>query len=147
VAAQSPGELHSIAEEIALGETSFFREPEQFRALWHLVLPELMEKRAGTKRLRLWSAGCSTGEEPYSLAMILEDLLGEAPDWRIEILAVDLRSKALLHASQGRYTQGSAPNCERTHWAGAFQFGTKGCAVGHTPRSSASASLTAFAPD
>jgi chemotaxis protein methyltransferase CheR len=103
VAAQSPGELHSVAEEIALGETSFFREPEQFRALWRMVLPELVEKRAGTKRLRLWSAGCSTGEEPFSLAMILEDLLGEAPDWRIEILAVDLRSKALLHASQGRY--------------------------------------------
>ncbi|MCS7078618.1 MAG: methyltransferase [Chloracidobacterium sp.] len=103
VAAQSPGELHSIAEEIALGETSFFREPEQFRALWRLVLPGLIEKRAGVKRLRLWSAGCSTGEEPFSLAMILEDLLGDAPDWRIEILAVDLRSKALLHASQGRY--------------------------------------------
>lgn len=103
VAAQSPGELHSVAEEIALGETSFFREPEQFRALWRLVLPELIERRASGRRLRLWSAGCSTGEEPFSLAMILEDLLGDASDWRIEILAVDLRSKALLHAGQGRY--------------------------------------------
>ncbi len=103
VAAQSPGELHSVAEEIALGETSFFREPEQFRALWRMALPELIEKRAAAKRLRLWSAGCSTGEESFSLAMILEDLIGDAADWRVEILAVDLRSKALLQASQGRY--------------------------------------------
>lgn len=103
VAATSPGELHSVAEEIALGETSFFREPEQFRALWKMVLPALIEKRSHERKLKLWSAGCSTGEEPFSLGMILEDLLGEANDWKIEIFAVDLRSKALLQASQGKY--------------------------------------------
>jgi chemotaxis protein methyltransferase CheR len=114
VAASSAGELHSVAEEIAPGETSFFREPEQYRALWRLALPELIARRAAERRLRLWSAGCATGEEPFSLALLLEDLLPEAHGWRVEILAVDLRSKALLQASQGRYRPAQLQALDRT---------------------------------
>ncbi|MBX7222530.1 MAG: protein-glutamate O-methyltransferase CheR [Blastocatellia bacterium] len=103
MAAKSRGELHSVAEEIALGETSFFREPEQYRALRAMVLPELLERHNQDHKLKIWSAGCSSGEEPFSLAILLEELIPANETWRVEILAVDLRSRALLEASQGRY--------------------------------------------
>lgn len=103
MAVKSPGELNSVAEEIALGETCFFREPEQFRSLKSFVLPELVERRQPERKLRLWSAGCSSGEEPFSLAILLDEILPDQEGWRIEVFAVDLRSRALLEASQGRY--------------------------------------------
>ncbi len=82
-------------------ETSFFREPAQFTFVAETLIPRwIAEAEAGERRrsLRIWSAGCATGEEPYSLAMLLRDALDE---WSIEILATDLSTTALQCAAQG----------------------------------------------
>lgn len=86
---------------ITTHETHFFREPMHFEFLRTNVIPALREAAAAglrTKQLRVWSAGCSTGEEPYSLAMLLLDLLG---DWHLDILATDLSSRVVESARAG----------------------------------------------
>ena len=73
-------QLHTLASHLTIGETYFFRERKAFDALAEHILPELIRHRRGREqRLRLWSAACSTGEEPYSLAILVRQLL---PDWR-----------------------------------------------------------------
>ena len=104
MASASPGELNALAEEVAPGDTSFFRDAEQTEALAERVLPTLVAARGATHRLRLWSAAASTGEEAYSLAILAREALPPDPDWRIEILATDLQGHAVVAASQGRYS-------------------------------------------
>jgi chemotaxis protein methyltransferase CheR len=91
--------LSGLVEEIAVGETYFFREPEQFAFLRDVVLPEIAARRGGAP-IRLWSAGCSSGEEPYSLAILLEEL-GLAP--AVYLLATDISQSALARARLGEY--------------------------------------------
>jgi chemotaxis protein methyltransferase CheR len=94
-------ELVRMIDALCTNETHFFREPKQFAFLEEHVLPAWRAAAgAGTrpKRVRVWSAGCSTGEEPYSIAM---SLLWHLPEWSIEILASDLSTKALHRASAG----------------------------------------------
>jgi chemotaxis protein methyltransferase CheR len=104
MAAAAHGELQALAEEVAVGETRFFREPDQFDAIRESVFPNLLGARATTRRLRLWSVGCSSGEEAYSLAMLVRDALQPDEEWRVELFASDLRGHAILQASRGRYT-------------------------------------------
>ncbi|MFY9327788.1 MAG: protein-glutamate O-methyltransferase CheR, partial [Georgfuchsia sp.] len=89
------------------GETYFFRDHGQFDLLRLRLLPELIERRRDVKTLRLWSAGCSSGEEAYSLAMLLDMLLPQHDDWNISILGSDIDETALVKARQGRYRQWS----------------------------------------
>jgi len=103
LAVSSSGELQALAEDIANGETSFFREPEQFEALSKVILPEVISKCKPPDKLRLWSCACSTGEEAFSLAMLLSELLPRKKGKAVEILATDLRSRALLSANTGRF--------------------------------------------
>ena len=103
MAALSSGELQALAEEVAPGETRFFREEDQARALRERVLPQLIAQRKAERRLRIWSVACSTGEEAYSLAMLVRDVLPPGEDWRIDILASDLRGQAIIAGSRGRY--------------------------------------------
>src|SRR5262249_27845182 len=87
----SSEQLHTLASHLTIGETYFFREPRTFEALANTVLPALIQRRRGRdQRLRLWSAACATGEEPYSLAILLRQLLPDWEDWRVTILATDI---------------------------------------------------------
>lgn len=92
---------------ITVGETYFFRNPAHFDALRQRILPELMTRHQEDRRLRIWSAGCSTGEEPYSIAILLRQLLPNIADWNIFILATDINKQALRQARQGRYREWS----------------------------------------
>ncbi len=93
-----------LEAEITVGETFFFRYAEQFQALRERILPALIAARASERTLRIWSAGCSTGAEPYSLAILVRELLGEAlPDWRISILGTDISTDALATARAAEY--------------------------------------------
>lgn len=98
-------EFQEMFNRITINETSFFRNEPQLEVFEKQILPELLEKRASAKRIRIWSAACSTGEEPYTIAMLLHRTLGvRLNDWRIEILGTDISEKALQTAVKGEYT-------------------------------------------
>lgn len=98
-------ELMRLAGYLTVGETYFFRDRALFEALEQHVLPSLIAARRsdGILRLRLWSAGCATGEEPYSLAILLDRLLPDHSDWALTILATDINPDALEGARRGLY--------------------------------------------
>lgn len=105
-------EYDALVERLLTQETSFFRYPAVYEALQKKVLPELHMKKfwENPRTLRIWSAGCATGEEPYSLAITLADALMFAEAWNIEILATDISKKALKHAERGIYSHRSLRN-------------------------------------
>ncbi len=94
-----------VTEALLNNESSFFRDMAMFELLRESVLPGLAAARAGTKRLRIWSAGCSTGQEAYSLAMMIRDAAVAWSDWRIDILGTDVSTGAVARARRGSYTQ------------------------------------------
>lgn len=98
-------EFQEMFNRITINETSFFRNEPQLDAFERKILPELIESRQSEKRLRIWSAACSSGEEPYTLAIMLHRTLGvRLADWRIEILGTDISEKALSVAIEGKYS-------------------------------------------
>ncbi|EAU62737.1 CheR methyltransferase, SAM binding domain [Stigmatella aurantiaca DW4/3-1] len=100
-----------LLDAICTHETSFFREPKHFEFLEQEVLPRWRAQGAtdqGTRTVRVWSAGCSTGEEPFSLAMLLSHRLPEWEGWRLEILASDLSTRILAQARQAVWPQEKA---------------------------------------
>jgi chemotaxis protein methyltransferase CheR len=101
----NPRELELLVNEVAIHETSFFRNPAQFELLQRVVLPERASARlrAGERRLQLWSAGCSTGQEPYSVAITLAESLVLPEKWDLGLLATDVSSHAIEQARRGRY--------------------------------------------
>jgi chemotaxis protein methyltransferase CheR len=106
-------ELLSLLNQITIGETYFFRNQPQLDALRRIVLPKIVEARAkqGLRKLRIWSAGCSTGEEPYTLAiMCLEEKTGLLKGWNVEVLANDLNEGSVAHAKRGQYGDYSTRN-------------------------------------
>lgn len=99
-------ELVALLNEITIGETCFFRNQPQLDALRRVVLPKIIEAKAKLPfhRLRIWSAGCSTGEEPYTLSMLLlEEVHARLKGWTVEIVATDLNENSLAHAQAGLY--------------------------------------------
>lgn len=98
-------ELPSLLDALMICETSFFRNQPQFELLKDVVLPEIIAKkdRAATRLLRVWSAGCSTGQEPYSAAMTLLESLPDRESWTIRVFASDLSFTALERAQCGLY--------------------------------------------
>lgn len=101
---ESP-EWSRLGSHLTIGETYFFRDAGSFEALEREILPAIIEARRaeGNLRLRLWSAGCATGEEPYSLAILLDRLLPDRADWSLTILATDINMDALAQAERGVY--------------------------------------------
>ncbi len=100
------GPLHDrVVQAMTTNETSWFRDRHPFDALRSTVIPALMERRRAERSLTIWSAACSTGQEPYSIAMVLLDTFPELASWRISILASDLSEAAVARARTGRYTQ------------------------------------------
>ena len=102
-----PGEWEEFARAFTSGETFFFRDHGQFDLLRLRLLPELIARHRNDKTLRLWSAGCASGEEAYSLAMLVDMLLPERSDWNVLILGTDIDSRAIAKARHGRYGQWS----------------------------------------
>uniref|UniRef100_A0A7C2JZX6 protein-glutamate O-methyltransferase n=1 Tax=Schlesneria paludicola TaxID=360056 RepID=A0A7C2JZX6_9PLAN len=97
----------AFIDAITTRETLFFRDESPFEALKHKALPEIIDAKAGTpfaRRLRLWSAACSSGQEPYSLGIVLRELIDDLDDWDVQILATDISPAALAAASKGVYS-------------------------------------------
>jgi len=97
-----------LASHLAVGETHFFRDKKQFDALETEILPDLINARTGGQQyLRIWSAGCSTGEEPYSIAIVVHRLIPDLKEWNITILATDINPRFLEKARCGIYRKWS----------------------------------------
>jgi chemotaxis protein methyltransferase CheR len=97
-------ELSDIMDVLTTNETYFFREAFQLKAFSEEVVPEIMKRKteSGDRSLRIWSAGCSTGEEPYTIAMLLRGIPALA-GWKVEIVGTDISQRVLQHARKGVY--------------------------------------------
>ena len=97
-----------LASHLTIGETYFFREKDTLQVFEQRIVPELLHSRHdGDRRIRIWSAGCCTGEEPYSIAMLLDGLIPDARAWNITILATDINPQFLRKAAEGVYGEWS----------------------------------------
>jgi chemotaxis protein methyltransferase CheR len=99
-------ELQRALDSVAVHETYFFREGRALRAFGEEILPEIAERKRDSKALKIWSAGCSTGEEAYTLAMLIIES-GLFDGWKIELSASDLSQRVITEARAGRYTEKS----------------------------------------
>jgi chemotaxis protein methyltransferase CheR len=108
VSSISPFQTKILARHLTIGETYFMREKQALNILRNSVFPELIEpRRRKAQRLRIWSAGCSTGEEAFSIAILLCEMLPDLGQWNITILGTDLNPHSLKKASEGIYTEWS----------------------------------------
>ena len=97
-------ELIEFTNAITTNLTAFFRENHHFEYLKDTVIPKVIKDNASTKRIRIWSAGCSSGEEPYSIAMCVREALPKSSGWDVKILATDLDSNMVQRGKDGVYT-------------------------------------------
>jgi chemotaxis protein methyltransferase CheR len=120
----TPEKRDALAHHVTVGETYFFREPKMFEALTHHVLPEIVRRKrdAGVRSLRIWSAGCATGEEAYSIAMTLENMPA-LDGWDVTISATDINPRFLKTAADAVYPswsfRGVAPDIQRLYFTAA----------------------------
>jgi len=94
-----------VIEALMTTETSFFRDVHPFSSLRDRLIPELVKKRAAAQALRFWSAACSTGQEPYSVGILLREYFPHLASWQVKILASDVSGAVLERARMGRYSQ------------------------------------------
>jgi chemotaxis protein methyltransferase CheR len=94
-----------VVEAMTTNETSFFRDSHPFTALSDHILPDVVRERSGERVMNIWCAACSSGQEPYSIAMLVHDILGADPTWRVRVLATDLSPAMLARTSAGVYSQ------------------------------------------
>lgn len=94
----------AVTEAMTTNESSFFRDRSVFAQFRDVVLPDMIERRAGTRRLRIWCAACAAGQEPYSIAMLLDDLKLRAGGWTLDIIATDISLEMVERGEQGLYS-------------------------------------------
>jgi len=94
-----------VVQAMTTNETSFFRDLHPFEALRKQILPELIGRRSAMRRLHIWCGAASTGQEPYSIAMLLREYFAELSSWELRIIATDLSPDVLAQAQEGRYSQ------------------------------------------
>lgn len=116
-------EIIELVNALTTNLTSFFRENHHFEYLAKEVLPDYAQRNRASRKLRIWSAGCSTGEEPYSLAMVLAEQANLLRGWDVEILASDIDSNVLAQASAGIYPASRVENMPRERLRRFFQKG------------------------
>ncbi len=97
--------LNKLIDALTTNETYFFRDKIQFEALKRYVIPELIQKNSQKKRLRIWSCACSTGQEPYSIALLISEYFPELLNWHLEIIGSDISKKAIEYAKRGEFSQ------------------------------------------
>ena len=105
MAGRDEGLTQAVVEAMLTGETFFFRDKPVFDSFRNTLLPEMIAARQNTRRLRIWCAACSTGQEPYSIAMILDEEARALRGWQIEIVATDISESAIKAAKAGSYNQ------------------------------------------
>lgn len=93
-----------VVEMMTTNETYFFRDGQPFEAFAQLVIPQLMKAHEGDRQITLWCAACSTGQEPYSLLMVLRDRFPSLANWKVQLIATDINAEVLSRARAGRYT-------------------------------------------
>ena len=98
-------EIVHLIDAVTTNKTDFFREPEHFEFLAQKALPDLVARNESGRQLLVWSAGCSTGEEPYTLAMVLNEYGQNRPDFRFRVLATDISTQVLAKANRGIFNQ------------------------------------------
>jgi len=101
-------ELRYLINIVTIGQTEFFRGTFLFELLREQIIPEIVSRNKNSKRIRIWSSGCSTGQEPYSIAMLLEKNARAEPYWNVKILATDINTSSLVTAFTGRYSSKKA---------------------------------------
>lgn len=114
------GEWELLASLVTIKESSFYRVPQQWERLRSTVLPDLARRRAGTRRLRVWSAACAAGEEPATLALVLADA-PQLAGWDWSIVATDLDTEALAHAERGLYGERAVASVPAAQRAAGFR--------------------------
>jgi two-component system CheB/CheR fusion protein len=124
---EHPEEPAALMKELLIGVTNFFRDPEAFVALEQRVIPKLFERKRGGDQVRVWSAGCATGEEAYSLAMLLAERSTSLLDGpRIQVFATDLDQAAIAHAREGIYSAADVADVSPERLQRFFQLETDG---------------------
>jgi chemotaxis protein methyltransferase CheR len=99
--------LNDLVSAITVGESYFFRDKNQMHLLEHIILPQLIAQNKKTLRLKIWSAGCSSGEEIYTIVMLLMELIPDHKQWDLQLIATDINMNAVKKAQTGVYTQWS----------------------------------------
>lgn len=122
------GEFQEFVNLLTVNETYFFREFLQLEAFAEHCLPAIVEnkQKQGSKTLRIWSAGCSTGEEPYTLSIILHEMFNNVQDWKMEIVASDIDQNVLKSAKEGRYETRSVKDVPAEYFGRYFISGNDG---------------------
>lgn len=100
-------EREELISHLTVGESYFFRDKGQFEVLRNIIMPELVARGKATRTLNIWSAGCSTGEEPYSLSILLNEMIPDIADWRVQIIGTDIREEFLEKARKAVYREWS----------------------------------------
>ncbi|MEQ8584875.1 MAG: protein-glutamate O-methyltransferase CheR [Thalassobaculaceae bacterium] len=103
--APSAALVNDVLDAMTTNETLFFRDQRPFDQFRDKVIPELLQRNAASKRIRIWCAACSSGQEPYSLAMLFNELGPKVADWRLEIVATDISKTILDRARKAEYSQ------------------------------------------
>jgi len=117
---QRAKELEQIVDLLTTNETYFFREAYQLKAFTDEILPEIIERRSAQKRLRVWSAGCSSGEEAYTIAMLLIEKQ-ELKGWNLEVFANDISRRMIQAARRGVYAKSSFRAIDEYFWKKYFR--------------------------
>jgi chemotaxis protein methyltransferase CheR len=123
VRSSGPEELVGLINALTTNVTAFFRENHHFEALAEYMLPEAMRRNAASRRIRIWSAGCSTGEEAYCLAMIAADVVPPA-GWDCKVLATDIDSNVIAFGQEGVYPLDRVASLPTERLRSCFQKGT-----------------------